>query len=870
MPSLSDLGSVTINGYPVLVDVGGEIESYIQQYIPLADIWPGPRIPRSIPPTGTGMDVFESPYPPLPPCEIGQFQWPANMSRYGRALYLVDKDTMTKLATDAWGYVPYDPEAEPPGEGDPPRNTATEPFLYWGQSSEAEVTLELNTPEVYYAPSSESPPQTKIRVKMLMLLPIRITTASHDVWLLRLVDPVRYKNQDLLISPHDPEGDITGGTLAESVDDDSTPSEADDLTSASSSLTISQIARRLAVNFLRMPASSVNVTGMSNPADPCWQWKGNRVLEVLDSLILSTGKRPVYRLSVLQTGDPVCLFVAAAADSEEATRTAILDTERSPLIAGGICGEGAFPRSVLFSVRRCNQFLVSDHFYSYERSVTAVGGIAGVDQMDPFDVVSFCNVHYTGPFDTIEVNAASVTLMETRCNALALQLRHWNDTQHDVVFAGFYRPIAGAGVPRGVVTGFEDYVCFCLRSGSTRYKSLPAYFVPRVHLEANYALPCFVSDGPLFGLVEESDASEVKVQLQSPGVDGQKTFARPFYYPWGNEEGGTVAADDPLHVVYSRNFSSPPEVGDRVVLKRGEDGGWAVHPINTIKLVRFTLTAALAAGGTASATPTGTESSEAITVTDWAGNAGESGDKGIAWKDGSTYWVIEIKAAVDPSDMTELFRFTLTANLAAGGTATATTTPATTTITVTDWAGNPAKSGSKGVAWKDGETYWVIEIERPGPQFITCKLSSGGYSFGGASGTTFNVTDIAGVDAPWTGASTIEVENPLKIKVWMTTCLIKCQFNQATGDWEVIAATQEHVLHGVRINETCVFQQLTYNGAENWNAPTDWDSKTSTSADWVTSVYIIDGSLVYDKRCQEGVVIANLTDCETPPEPPPE
>jgi hypothetical protein len=326
---------------------------------------------------------------------------------------------------------------------------------------------------------------------------------------------------------------------------------------------------------------------------------------------------------------------------------------------------------------------------------------------------------------------------------------------------------------------------------------------------------------------------------------------------------------DPVDIpVFSLFENDAIPVGrEGYVIQDQRGAHWWVESDST-NLVRFTLTASLAASGTATASTT--PDSESITVTDWAGNPGESGDKGIAWKDGSTYWVVEIKNQVDPTDVIELFRFTLTADLAVGGTATATTTPATTTITVTDWAGNPAKSGSKGVAWKDGSTYWVIEIERPGPQFIMCKLSSGGYSFGGASGTTFNVTDIAGVDAPWTGASTIEVENPLKIKVWMTTCLIKCQFNQATGDWEVIAATQEHVLHGVRINETCVFQQLTYNGAENWNAPTDWDSRLSTTADWVTSVYIIDGSLVYDKRCQEGVVIADLTDCETPPEPPPE
>jgi hypothetical protein len=593
-------GSVTINGHPVIVDQDQSIESYIQAHIPLHDLWPSPTIPRSIPPTGTGIDVFESPYQPLPPCEIGQFQWPANMARYGRALYLVDKDTMMKLATDAWGYVPYeppDPEAPPPAEGappPPPANTATDPFLFWGESSEQEVTLELNTPEVYYT-GSGSPPQTKIRVKMLMLLPIRITTASDDVWLLRLVDTLRYENQDALIWPHDPTKKVTEDLIGDPVDDSSLPDAVDDTLRQFAD--INTILRRLFVNFLKMPFSALTITApfqFNRAADPCWQWKGNRILEVIDTIVLSTGLRPVYTLPAEQTGTPQCRFTAFFPTASIANRDRLLDATKSPIVGGGMTGIGGFAKTIRFIARRASQFLVSDYYHRYDYSLLPFETHNGLLEKHPPEIFTLNTVHFKGPLDNISIDASTRNAMQARVKLLADGLRRWNERQYDVVFAGFYRPNIGAGVPDTVPSGFDDYICFDLRSGTTRYKSLPQHFYPRIQItggeENPFAggniqnPPLFIGDEPWFGTVVESSNTMVKINLARTYAAGNSslvsnpgaTFSRPFYFSKGAENGDGDLYSDSNYPIWTRPFVVRPDIGTKVMIGRGHDNNWVI------------------------------------------------------------------------------------------------------------------------------------------------------------------------------------------------------------------------------------------------------------------------------------------------------
>lgn len=151
---------------------------------------------------------------------------------------------------------------------------------------------------------------------------------------------------------------------------------------------------------------------------------------------------------------------------------------------------------------------------------------------------------------------------------------------------------------------------------------------------------------------------------------------------------------------------------DRFVLLLPTEGKYIAIDATIPQFVRFTLTANLQDESTATATinSDGDDNGNAITVTRWADNSfGESGDQGIAWWDGETYWVIEL------SPSTQLKRFTLTSRLVDESTATATINSAGDdngdTITVTRWSyDTEGEISDRGIAWVDGDTYWILEL----------------------------------------------------------------------------------------------------------------------------------------------------------------
>ncbi len=311
-----------------------------------------------------------------------------------------------------------------------------------------------------------------------------------------------------------------------------------------------------------------------------------------------------------------------------------------------------------------------------------------------------------------------------------------------------------------------------------------------------------------------------------------------------------IAGDDTEEQTVYRISKSTDEIAvdeEGYVIQDRTGKLWWVESKET-KLVRFTLTAALAASGTAAATivSSGTDNGTTITVTDWAGNAGTTGDSGIAWKNGETYWVIEIKASK------LLVRFTLDEDIGpishrAGATINSSGADNGETIEVLDWSENGGKSGDKGVAWKttitEGEetegVYVIVELKRAQRvQFIQGTTSTAG-DFESAAAESFTLQAIVGVDQAWDGDETTTVHNPLEIKVWDSDCLIKCQWNQDEERYEVVAATQKYVMHGVRIfkqSSTCRFEKLDSTGISNWNDETFPDVIT-TSPNWVTQVY---------------------------------
>jgi hypothetical protein len=112
---------------------------------------------------------------------------------------------------------------------------------------------------------------------------------------------------------------------------------------------------------------------------------------------------------------------------------------------------------------------------------------------------------------------------------------------------------------------------------------------------------------------------------------------------------------------------------------------------------------------------TETDDGDEIVVTRWNPDLeGEIGDKGAAWYDGTTHWVISL----ENSKRDKFFRFTLTSPLRdesfADATINSTDPDNGDEIVVSRWSddseGDP---GDKGIAWFDGDNYWIIELGTP-------------------------------------------------------------------------------------------------------------------------------------------------------------
>lgn len=153
--------TTTIAGQPVLVDVDGDAQAWMDRFMPESTIFrcaqaaidsylSGPR--------GSG-DFFTSSLPELPPVEIGQIQWPCvGASRFARGLFLVDQVGLFNILREAWGIeVPttFPPYAIPET---------------WAQTKNQTVAVVLAADVV---------------VHLFVLLPVRV---SEDVWVLSMVD----------------------------------------------------------------------------------------------------------------------------------------------------------------------------------------------------------------------------------------------------------------------------------------------------------------------------------------------------------------------------------------------------------------------------------------------------------------------------------------------------------------------------------------------------------------------------------------------------------------------------------------------------------------------------------------------------------
>lgn len=144
--------------------------------------------------------------------------------------------------------------------------------------------------------------------------------------------------------------------------------------------------------------------------------------------------------------------------------------------------------------------------------------------------------------------------------------------------------------------------------------------------------------------------------------------------------------------------------------------------------------------------------------------------------------------------------------------------------------------GSAQVLYYDPAGWGIVRLGnawRPGN--IQATLTTGNTFEEETATDPHTAGTITGIDTLWQGASTVDVYNPLEIKLW-SGCKVFAHYNCTEERWEVYAATSNKVVHGIkRIEDECKFEKL--DGAAGWN---DWDE--GATYQFVTDVTYSEGS----------------------------
>lgn len=166
-------GSVTIDDMPIPLDWRHQLHDFLSIRLPPENILFARHcfLPKVNPLVcDNASNYFRLPYPPLPPIEIGEYQCPTGMSRYGRALFVVDWHVLKHVAEKCWGLTTV-----PPGDDVP---------LDWktptGEFSTDSISLKFNGQE------------STFETRMYPLPPYRIPGIGRSLWLLPLVDARYY------------------------------------------------------------------------------------------------------------------------------------------------------------------------------------------------------------------------------------------------------------------------------------------------------------------------------------------------------------------------------------------------------------------------------------------------------------------------------------------------------------------------------------------------------------------------------------------------------------------------------------------------------------------------------------------------------
>lgn len=321
------LGSVTIDGHPIAIDHQQQMMGFLADRMPPEQIlftrWM--PTPKGHPAVLENLEEITPPYPPLPDLQIGELQWPSGYSRYARALYAVDKQTMHAIAVKAWGYA-----GSMAAFTDVPAN--------WG-TSWAELIVRINGEEIF-------------ECRMCALPPQRVPGAGADLWLLPLVD-ARFEYQhigfelpeDWVTTPGNPASDITWVEFFTALSD------------------------QMGISIQNLPATVDSAYGVP---DRLTIKEGTSCSCLLDCAALSIGMRPVVLPSEINAA---CTLMTPA--DSTATRN-FLNLKKSRT-AGGNSGMAAWPKDLIVWCRRAEEF--SLHLNKQERRVGAVNADGSYDHL---------------------------------------------------------------------------------------------------------------------------------------------------------------------------------------------------------------------------------------------------------------------------------------------------------------------------------------------------------------------------------------------------------------------------------------------------------------------------------------------------------
>lgn len=462
-------GSVLIDDMPVPLDWRHQVRDFLDLRLPSQDILFARHChQRPINPLvcDNAPDYLRPPYPPLPPIEIGEYQCPTGMSRYGRALFLVDWKTLEPIAIKCWNRLAVEVNPE---SLDVPLDWKTVPGNHYLES------VSLKFVHQFSAPGSQFVYHIQ---KMFPLAPYRIPGRGSALWALPLVDR-RYFMHGAHEPSEDeePPGDWNAlfDALAESLG----------IPDAGFDRQILQ-GEEVVANYGEVPAA------YGSPDERLYDTRRPQpAAALIDAAALSVGKRIVYdpvsdTFRLLDANESTGIRIRRLADP---SIPAPPDTEPWPdettptsplMIAGGRRGAAAYP-SVIKAWYRVD----GESKYS--------------DEPLPGGGISFPSPNVWTSWDGDDQEAADSFVTQ-----LAADIRSWLDSGGQYCFAGILpkvRVIPGEesedppeDPPEPIIVhenvcGFDDYISIRIKEHdegqyalTTRFYELPPLFLPSVIL----------------------------------------------------------------------------------------------------------------------------------------------------------------------------------------------------------------------------------------------------------------------------------------------------------------------------------------------------------------------------------------------------